>query len=330
MGCGASQSAPTEPFKPTARATGEAFEFTAEDPSDTLFRGIKQIRSEDQSSLPRPLPPESPSSELAHSASARAFRNSDRSPVYMRASTRADAIINGRPAVQQPRRARVTGSSYHHMSDVPKHLFVEKGEATTLFLQKAVRSHQNSALFGDLTQGAPSALPATAAAVRLFSRPSPSLLFRGDSRAARTAAIFQPSNHPSRHARPPRVRHMPHLEHHVHTISRATPNTGHLDQLVRAMKRIELNPFDMVIRQGDADADCCYICGEGCAFDVLFDSARPAARGHLALTPFSALRPPPSSHDTRGGIVRRRAPPPSRHLRCLVTPQAHRARRSTA
>ena len=107
----------------------------------------------------------------------------------MRASTRADNIINGRQH-QAKRKARVTGGR-QSLGRSPRPLVVEKSEAATLFLQKAVRSIQSSTLFGELSE-------------------------------------------------------------------------GHLDHLVRAMHRVELQPFDLVIRQGDTDADCCYVCGEGC------------------------------------------------------------------
>lgn len=47
--------------------------------------------------------------------------------------------------------------------------------------------------------------------------------------------------------------------------------SGHLNRLVRAMRRVDLEPNEMVITQGDIKADCCYICGEECSLEVLIN-----------------------------------------------------------
>eukprot|EP00966_Prymnesium_polylepis_P006559 150549-Prymnesium_polylepis.1 len=163
MGCGASSQQPgaeaPDPAlpPPEAKSSGEAFEFTTEDPSVTLFRGIARKRSMQENDRPFLIRKDSDSAKkFARAESARQVNASKHSsPEFVRASTRADAVINGRPAnVHHQRRARVAGPKLGFLQGVPPQISAEKDKATTTFLRKAVRSHQNTTLFGELTEGA--------------------------------------------------------------------------------------------------------------------------------------------------------------------------------
>jgi len=207
MGCGASQQAARPASEEERRAD---IVFTTESAGMIRFRDIVETRTtspskQDSDVAPRPSigrsssAPGNPASSRAqsdrdpdncHSSSDRQYnRNFCASP-----SSRADAIISHRTKSQNGNKS----PKLDRISSVPVRIGTDKDAGTMHFLQKVVRSYENSTLFGELS-------------------------------------------------------------------------SSHLNRLVRAMRRVDLQPGDMVIQQGDNDADCCYICGQGCKFEVLIN-----------------------------------------------------------
>lgn len=166
MGCGSSRP-PARPAGlggqglPAPESGGAKcyFEFTREDPGMTLLRGIARTR---EAEMTVETPEEHPTFQRSATAPNNTLKvtcSSDRdetggdkkgNDLVLSPSARSDAIIIRRNKGKANGRSPVNPTKRPAKTPPPSLTMPDKDPTTTLFLQKVVRAHENSTLFGEL------------------------------------------------------------------------------------------------------------------------------------------------------------------------------------